>query len=190
MIDKTESDRSKEYWFSSRLYIALAVLMMMGAALCIFLLKTNTASAPDRSPVIEILNAGSGKVYLQQGILHNRQSMNDSGSFAIEFIHSVNNSPVREIFNVERASSSGAWEIRPAAVRFYSFGAGMPAELEDGQEMSRDGDALVITGFNRSYTELNYIVGTVSDHLLFVNGQVISLKDLCGKNTHITIRVR
>jgi hypothetical protein len=32
-------------------------------------------------------------------------------------------------------------------------------------------------------------VGTVSDHILYINGQAISLRELCGRNAHITIGV-
>ena len=39
-----------------------------------------------------------------------------------------------------------------------------------------------------SFNDVNYIVGTISDHILFINNEIISLKDLCGKNAHITIR--
>jgi len=116
--------------------------------------------------------------------MYARAGIEDGGEFAIEFIHSVNNSPVTEIFKVEGKL------IRPAAVRFFSFGAGMQTELEEGMSMSRDGEAMLITGFTRAYSELNYIVGTVSDHLLMINGQIISLRELCGKNAHVTIRVR
>ncbi|MCL2070354.1 MAG: DUF1850 domain-containing protein [Treponema sp.] len=45
-------------------------------------------------------------------------------------------------------------------------------------------------GFNTSIKELNYIVGTVSDHLLFINGESFSLRDLAGINAKITIRLR
>jgi len=130
-----------------------------------------------RFTAIEIADADSGRVY-------GRRPIEDGGEFAIEFIHSVNNSPVMEIFKVEGK------KIRPAAVRFFSFGAGMRTELEEGMSMTRDGDAMIITGFTRAYSELNYIVGTVSDHLLLLNGQIISLREMCGKNAHVTIRVK
>lgn len=61
--------------------------------------------------------------------------------------------------------------------------------------MSWDGDALVITGFTQSFKELNYIVGTVSDHILYIHredrekSERISLRDRCGKNAHIVIRI-
>jgi len=122
--------------------------------------------------------------------VYSRQPIEDGadfangGEFAIEFVHSVNNSPVRETFKIEGR------RIRPAEVRFFSFGAGMQTELEEGMRMTRDGEAMVITGFTRTFSELNYIVGTVSDHLLLLNGQTVSLRELCGKNAHITIRIR
>jgi hypothetical protein len=110
--------------------------------------------------------------------------MEEGGEFAVEFIHSVNQSPVRDTFGVEGVL------IRPRSVRFFSFGAGMQTDLEEGQTLTRDGDAMVISGFKSSFRELNYIVGTVSDHLLFVNGETVSLRDLCGRNAHITISIK
>ena len=167
----------KDGWFGIWLNLALAVFALTAAALCVFLLKGKSEPAPGHSAVLEILDAASGKVY-------GRWSLNDIGEFAVEFIHSVNQSPVRETFNVTGK------EIRPVSTHFYSFGAGMQTDLEEGQTISRDGDALIISGFNRAFVELNYIVGTVSDHLLLVNGETISLRDLCGKNAHITLRIK
>ena len=126
---------------------------------------------------LEIRDTVSGKLY-------GKWPLYEAGEFAIEFIHSVNQSPVREFFKAEDT------EIQPLAVRFYSFGAGMSGDLEEGQILSRDGDAMVISGFNTSFKELNYIVGTVSDHVLFINGEMVSMRDLCGKNAHITISIK
>jgi len=132
-------------------------------------------------PVLEIRDAGSGKIY-------GRWPLEKNEEFAIEFIHSVNQSPVREFFRAEDGM------IRQLAVRFFSFGAGMQSDLEGGLTFSRDGDAMVLSGYKTSFKELNYIVGTVSDHLLFIydktNIETVSLRDLCGRNAHITIRIR
>jgi len=126
---------------------------------------------------LEIRDAVSNRLY-------GKWPLEESGEFAIEFIHSVHQSPVRESFK----SDDGV--IQPLAVRFSSFGAGMLSDVGESKKLSRDGDALVITGFDTSFRELNYIVGTVSDHLLFINRETVSLRDLCGRNAHITIRVR
>jgi hypothetical protein len=127
---------------------------------------------------LEIRDAESNKLY-------RRFPLSDGGGFAVEFVHSVNQSPVREIF----VAADG--EIRPLAVRFFSFGAGMQSDLEPGMTMSRDGDALVITvPPGRGSRELRYIVGTVSDHLLLIGGETVSLRELCGKNAHIVIGIK
>ena len=115
------------------------------------------------------------------GRIYGKWPLAEVGEFAVEFIHSVNQSPVREFYRAEGRM------LLPFAVRFSSFGAGMQSDLEDGQKLSRDGDELVISGFKTSFKELNYIVGTVSDHLLIIDGTTISLRELCGRNAHITI---
>lgn len=43
------------------------------------------------------------------------------------------------------------------------------------------GWAMVIRNIHQDRTNVGYIVGTVSDHVLNVNGEDVSLRDLCGK---------
>jgi len=131
----------------------------------------------EKGQFLEIRDTASGKVY-------GSWPLDGAGEFAIEFIHSVHQSPVRESFKI----SNGM--ICPVSVRFFSFGAGMQSDLEEGQTLVRDGDALVISGFSTRFKELNYIVGTVSDHLLIINGQTVGLTGLCGRNAHITVNVK
>jgi hypothetical protein len=130
-----------------------------------------------------IRDADSGRIYGKWPFAV-QTAGEDAGKFSIEFVHSVNNSPVRESFAISRDGSITATEVR-----FFSFGAGMQSALEEGQRLSRDGDALVITGITEApRRELNYIVGTVSDHLLYINNESVSLRELCGRNAHIRIR--
>jgi len=129
--------------------------------------------------ILEIRDSETGKVY-------GRWSLEENGEFSIEFIHSVNQSPVRDFYSAENGM------IRLRAVRFFSFGAGMQSDLEEGLSFSRDGDAMVISGYTTTFRdkELNYIVGTVSDHLLFINNETVSLRELCGRNAHINIHLK
>jgi len=147
------------------LILILAALVSAGAAFYVVHFK---------SRALVIADSGSGKVY-------GRVVLDEPGEFSIEFVHSVNQSPVRETYRAEGKM------LRAEAIRFYSFGAGMQSDLEEGQTLSRDGDAMVISGFNVLVRELNYIVGTVSDHLLIVNGEAFSLCELCGKNAHVKL---
>ena len=157
--------------YSTVLLLSLAALLVMGAA--VFFISHNGA---EKKTVLEIRDANSGKIY--------GKWLLEDAEFSIEFIHSVNQSPVREKFKVEGKM------IQPCEVRFSSFGAGMQSDLGQGQTMSRDGDALLISGAYAPHTELNYIVGTVSDHLLFIKNETISLRELCGQNAQISIRIK
>jgi hypothetical protein len=141
--------------------------------LCVYFAVSFFAAKPH----LELRDADTGKRYAAW-LIH------DGDEFAIEFVHSVNQSPVRDTFRIDGGS------IRPVATRFFDFGAGMQSSLETGQRLERDGDALIITGFQQSFPALNYIVGTVSDHTLYIQDEAISLRDLCGQNAHITIQVK
>ncbi|MDR2534958.1 MAG: DUF1850 domain-containing protein [Treponema sp.] len=151
--------------------------ILINGILAGFVIAAGAARLGRASLRLSITDQDSHKRYIQW-------TVKDEDIFAIEFIHSVNNSPVKETFMITGP------EIRPIASRFSAVGAGIQTELEEPQVLIRDGEFLVITGFSNSYKELNYIVGTVSDHILYIHNQVISLRDLCGKNAHITIRVK
>ena len=136
------------------------------------------------NPVLEIRDSNSGKRY-------GSWQFEEEKEFSVEFIHSVNKSPVRETFTIEKDM------IRLKSLRFYSYGAGIPSYLDEGQTMTRDGDALLITGFTSSFKKISYIIGPYSDHLLIINNDIISLRELTGlnsntggRNANITIQLK
>ena len=151
----------------------LAALVISGAVFCIMHISACKKS-DGAGHVLVVRDSNTDRVY-------GRWPLKESEEFAIEFIHSVSQSSVREYFRIENGM------IRSYAVRFSSSGAGMQADLEDDHTLSRDGDDIVISGLNTFFRELNYIIGTVSDHLLIINGEPVSLRELGGRNSHITI---
>ena len=106
--------------------------------------------------------------------------VNDGDEFSISFVHSVNNSPVTDVYEIR---DNGIYIVRTI---YYSFGAGVQTEIEEGQslEYGEDG-SMIVSGFNRRMDSLSYIVGTVSDHVLEINGKSISLRKLCGRNATV-----
>ena len=104
--------------------------------------------------------------------------------FSIEFIHSVNKSPVIDYFEIR---NDGIYGIKTV---YYGFGAGVPTELEEGQTLTYGEDgSMIISGFNVKLDPLIYRVGTVSDHILTLpDGQKISLRDLCGRSSRVSFR--
>lgn len=107
-------------------------------------------------------------------------SIKDGDEFSVTFIHSVNNSPVTDVYQIRKS------KIYVDRTIYYAFGAGVQTEIEEGQslEYGQDG-SMIVSGFNRLMDRLSYIVGTVSDHTLQIHGQDISLRELCGKNTTV-----
>jgi hypothetical protein len=125
-----------------------------------------------------IADADSGRVFYERAV-------REGDTFSITFVHSVNNSPVTDVFRIE-----GGARIRPVQARYSAFGAGMPDALGEGLTLSREGADMVVTGFTRTEGELRYIVGTVSDHVLSIQGREVSLRDMCGKNAHIVLSIK
>ena len=93
--------------------------------------------------------------------------------FSISFTHSVNQSPVVELYRVEGGN------IVLTAVEFETFGAGMPSHLEAGQVMHNlPGGGMRIEGFERDVGQLRYMVGHTADITLNLGGQQIPLSSL------------
>ena len=110
-----------------------------------------------------------------------RYPIRKGDTFGIGFIHSVNKSPVTDYYEIR---SDGIYVVKTV---YYGFGAGVQTQLEEGQKMEYGEDgSMIITGFDRRMDDLVYFVGTVSDHTLTLDdGQQISLRDLCGRNTKV-----
>ena len=105
-------------------------------------------------------------------------------TFAVSFIHSVNKSRVKEGYIIKDN------EIYLTNCLYSGFGAGVATEVEEGQTLSytEDGEML-ISNIDRKMNGLSYIVGTVSDHVLEINGEEISLRGLCGKNSTVRFKI-
>lgn len=121
-----------------------------------------------------VSDADSGEIY-------GTYSLAEGEWFSIGFIHSVNKSPVTDFYRIKDAS------VFVEKTIYYGFGAGVQTEIEEGEtlEYGEDG-SMIVSGFNREMPNLTYFVGTVSDHILDVNGEEqISLRDLCGRNSRV-----
>ena len=106
-------------------------------------------------------------------------------TFSVEFIHSVNQSPVIDVFTAEGET------LKPVKTIYSSLGAGVQSELRPGERLSYDESGrMVISGFQQTFESLNFIVGTVSDHVLTIRGRRISLRELCGRNAAVTFTIK
>lgn len=128
-----------------------------------------TCVLSNRETNLILQNPYSGETY---AVFH----VEEGARFSISFIHSVNKTPVTDIYEI--------WDkdIYAVETRYYSFGAGMPTEIEEGQTLtySEDG-AMVVSGMNKPMSGMIWVVGKIYDHSLEIDGRVYSLTELCGK---------
>lgn len=133
----------------------VAITALATAVLC---------SVTIRESFLVLTNDNSGEVLLMARL---------GEEFSVSFIHSVNISPVTEIFQIQDG------QIVLAALEFETFGAGMPTALEPGQELIRLPDGgMRIEGFDRVINSLRFIIGHTTEHTLHIGERHIPLKSL------------
>ncbi len=116
----------------------------------------------------------------ENGNVYRRFPVTEGSEFSVEFIHSVNKSPVKDVFVIRDG------DIVADRTVYSAFGAGVQTEIEDGQTLSYDENGnMVVSGFDIVFPEVKYIVGTVYDHVLCIGTECISLTEMCGRNAHV-----
>ena len=109
-----------------------------------------------------------------------RYPMGEGDRFSIEFKHSVNLSPVIDIYEIRDG------DIYVEETVYYHFGAGVQTQLNEGETLTYGEDGSMIVGnIHQLRNNVRYIVGTLYDHLLTVGDESVNLSRLCGKNTKV-----
>ncbi len=107
--------------------------------------------------------------------------MEEGGEFSVRFKHSVNQSPVEDRYRIENG------QIVVYETVYYNFGAGVQTELEEGQTLTYgENGSMIISGIDKPIADLSYIVSPVYDHILCINGEEISLRQLCKEERNIS----
>lgn len=149
-------------------------LSTVAAAVMIFI--TAAAFLPGCSPggtSLVLSNADSGQVYATYPV-------ENGDTFAVEFIHSVNKSPVRDVYEIREG------EIWNTQCIYYGFGAGVEEELGEGETLSYgENGEMIISNIEKKIDNMVIVVGTISDHTLYLGEEAISLRDLCGRSSKV-----
>ena len=99
-------------------------------------------------------------------------------------MHSVNKTPVRDFYEVRGG------DIYVVETHYFSFGAGVQSELNDGETLEYgDDSSMRIKNINRRIPDLIYAVRADADHILEINGVEISLSGLCGGSGSVRFTV-
>ena len=149
-------------------------LSTVAAAVMIFI--TAAAFLPGCSPggtSLVLSNADSGQVYATYPV-------ENGDTFAVEFIHSVNKSPVRDVYEIREG------EIWNTQCIYYGFGAVVEEELGEGETLSYgENGEMIISNIEKKIDNMVIVVGTISDHTLYLGDETISLRDLCGRSSKV-----
>ena len=153
----------------------VTAVIAVTAVIFLILVAVYTIPHPVR---LELSDSETGKIY-------RTFSVKEGIEFSVSFLHSVNKSPVTDVFVIRDG------KIYVDRTVYSAFGAGVQSTLEAGQKLSYDDDGnMIVSGFDTVFPEVKYIVGTVYDHVLEINGETISLTELCGRNAHVRFRLR
>lgn len=151
--------------------------LIVAAVLMIFITAAAVSVKALSAEYLVLYDSDTGKVHITE-------KAEEGMMFSVEFIHSVNQTPLRDTYIIENG------EIRAHSTLYRSFGAGVQTALEGDQKMTFDEEGnMIITGFDIIYDPLRYIVGTVSDHILTLGGEEISLRDMCGRNARVVFEI-
>ncbi len=149
--------------------VTAAVIFTAAVMLCIII---SIVKSDNKELVLRDLD--TGKVYA-------RYQLNEGDTFSITFVHSVNKSPVTEVYQIRND------KIYLEECLYYAFGAGVATTLEGEQTLSYgENGEMIISNINTLMYDLIYVVGTVSDHVLEIQNTEISLRELCGQNSSVS----
>ena len=92
-------------------FLAAAVLMLIITAAAVFIILFNT-------DYLVLYNADTGERYLTE-------KTEQGFEFSVEFIHSVNKTPVKDTYRIDNG------KIKAYSTTYSSFGAGVQTQLEE-----------------------------------------------------------
>ena len=161
----------KSVKISSKIFAAAAAVFIIAAVFAIIWLMC-------AKPCLVLRDAETGRRY-------GAYELQEGEPFSVTFVHSVNKSPVTEVYEVRDG------DIYVTTCIYSTLGAGVATTLEEGQSYYIDEEGRwVLQGVDTRIDPLIYVVGTVSDHVLELRGEAISLRTLCGRNSKVCFEMR
>ena len=146
--------------------VAAAVMIFIAAALFL-------PGCSSQGGRLILSDPATGKVYAAY-------PMTEGDEFSVEFIHSVNKSPVRDYYECR---SDGIWNTRCV---YYGFGAGVEEILLEGEILTYgENGEMIVSNIEHRVDPMILVVGTISDHTFRVGAETVSLRDLCGRSSKV-----
>lgn len=143
----------------------------------LFLLAVLIAAGFVPVPILEIRDTRQGKTVFAQRV-------SPGESFSLEFIHSVEKSPVEDFFRVDND-----YRIVLFETAFRSLNTGLPATLSEGERLSRTEQGFRLSIPDRVIPEIQLWTDRQYAGVLTIGARRMPLSDLAG-DTLLQLRVR
>lgn len=123
------------------------------------------------------LNRGTDLVLrnFETGEVYARYPVQPGEECSVEFRHSVNKTPVRDVYQITEDG-----RFHNIRCIYYGFGAGVQTQLEEGETLSYQDGAMVIDNIQKYSDQLTYSLIPISTHVLRVGEETVSLPELVG----------
>lgn len=103
--------------------------------------------------------------------------------FTLSFVHSVQKTPVYEIYYIDDDNHLVLKETR-----YYSLGVGLPFTDENGHFSNENGE-FRITGLNRKFSSISIMVSPIPHHVIIIDGKKYPLLSFTKPEESINIKV-
>lgn len=151
------------------LAVAAAVLLIAAAILSALWLGRGT--------YLVLRDGNTGREYA-------RYPVEPGEECSVEFIHSVNRTPVRDVYEITEDG-----RFHNVRCIYYGFGAGVQTQLEEGETLSYQDGAMVIDQIEKYSDELIYSLIPISTHVLRVGEETVSLPELVGGKAVLSLTI-
>lgn len=131
----------------------------------------------NRGMELVLRNFETGEVYA-------RYSVQPGDECSIEFRHSVNKTPVRDVYQITEDG-----RFHNIRCIYYGFGAGVQTQLEEGETLSYQDGAMVIDNIQKYSDQLTYSLIPISTHVLRVGEEIVSLPELVGGEAVLSLAI-
>lgn len=146
-------------------------------AVAILLLAVAALTAMPLFPVLTVADGETGARLLTIPVSHGER-------VTLCYTHSIHRTPVVETYTI------GDGILVLEAMRFQSYGVGMPSDVEIGQTFTMENGWFVLAHLNRPLPHLDLRIGYVANHTLRIGPRQFPLARVAAPGSWVRLTVR
>lgn len=146
----------------------------------ISLFSASDSHAESKNRMVKLIHIETGKTISEFAI-----NECENNAFALEYVHSVDLTPVIEIYRLNEVG-----DIIVNEINYKSFGAGMQATKPATGYFAQDSDWIILRDINRVVERYILRVGNIANQRIRCAKRTINLLDYVGQGERILITAK